>query len=166
MTETTTTAPARTTAPALDFKAALIAGLIAGAVFMMLEMALVATVGGGSPWGPPRMIAAIGMGRDVLPPPATFEIGMFVVAMLIHFALSIVLAIVFALIAGRLGLVPALIAGAVFGLALYGLHFYGMTSVFPWFAMARGGIAIFAHISFGVALAWSYKAFQNKVVRT
>ena len=37
----------------LDTKAAIGAGLIAGAVFMMLEMVLVGTLGGGSPWAPP-----------------------------------------------------------------------------------------------------------------
>jgi len=41
--------------------------IIAGLVFMALEMMLVPLLQGGSPWGPPRMIAAIGMGKEVLP---------------------------------------------------------------------------------------------------
>ncbi len=40
-------------------KAAILAGLIAEVVFMMLEMILVPVVMNGSPWGPPRLIAAI-----------------------------------------------------------------------------------------------------------
>jgi hypothetical protein len=40
-------------------KAAILAGLIAGVVFMMLEMILVPVFMNGSPWAPPRMIAAI-----------------------------------------------------------------------------------------------------------
>ena len=59
----------------LHWKAALWAGLMAGAVFVILEMLLVGTVGGDSPWAPPRMIAAIAMGPGVLPPPATFDMG-------------------------------------------------------------------------------------------
>jgi hypothetical protein len=42
---------------------------------MMLQMGLVA-LAGDSPWGPPRMIAAIVMGEGVLPPPATFDLMM------------------------------------------------------------------------------------------
>lgn len=37
----------------LDWKAAIWAGVIAGVVFMMLEMVLVGTIGGQSPWGRP-----------------------------------------------------------------------------------------------------------------
>ena len=107
------------------------------------------------------MIAAIGMGRDVLPPPATFDPVVFMVAMAIHFLLSIVLAVVFAQVAGRLSTPLAIAAGAAFGLAIYALHFYGFTSVFPWFAMARNGITIASHLAFGIALAWSYRAFSR-----
>ena len=46
---------------AISWKAAIWAGIIAGAVFMMLEMVLVGTVGGQSPWGPPRMIRPKGL---------------------------------------------------------------------------------------------------------
>ena len=60
-------------APGISAKAALWAAIIAGIVFMMLEMIMVPVFMGGSPWGPPRMIAAIGMGKGVLPPPATFD---------------------------------------------------------------------------------------------
>ena len=49
---------------------AIVGGLIAGLVFLTMEMILVATVGGGSLWGPPRMMGAILLGPEVLPPPA------------------------------------------------------------------------------------------------
>ncbi len=144
----------------LDLKAAVWAAIVAGVVFMMVEMILVATVGGGSPWGPPRMIGAIALGKDVLPPPATFDLGVFVVAMLIHFALSVVLGIVLGWIISRwrLGLMASIGAGAVFGLAVYLIHFYGFTVLFPWFAMARTPITVFAHVVFGVVLGWTYHA--------
>lgn len=144
----------------LDLKAAIWAAIVAGFVFMILEMLLVATVGGGSPWGPPRMIGAIALGRDVLPPPPTFDLGVFVVAMLVHFALSIVLGIILGWIISRwrLGLMASIGVGAVFGLAVYFVHFYGFTAIFPWFAMARTWITIFAHIVFGAVLGWTYHA--------
>jgi len=137
-------------------KAGALAGLIAGAVFMMMEMGLVA-MAGDSPWGPPRMIAAIVMGDGVLPPPATFDLMILMAAMAVHFMLSIVIGVVFALVARRFGLVMAVVAGAVVGLGLYVVNFYGFTAIFPWFAMARNTISIVSHIAFGVILGLSYR---------
>lgn len=148
----------------LDTKAALWAGIIAGVVFMMLEMVLVATVGGGSPWGPPRMIGAMALGRDVLPPPATFDATVFAVAMLIHFALSILLGLILGWMIGkwRLSLFASIAAGAVFGLIVYLVDFYGFTAIFPWFAMARTPITIVSHLAFGVVLGWAYHAIAGR----
>jgi hypothetical protein len=55
-----------------DWSAAVWAAVIAGVVFMMAEMLMVMFFMGQSPWGPPRMIAAMMMGTNVLPPPADF----------------------------------------------------------------------------------------------
>lgn len=145
----------------LNNRAVVMSGLIAGLVFLMLEMILVATLLDQSPWGPPRMIAAMVMGRGVLPPPASFDLVIVMVAMMVHFVLAIVLAFVFAVLFGarRWSLAIALLAGAVFGLVIYFINFYMMTALFPWFAMARNGVSMFAHVAFGVVLAWSYHAF-------
>lgn len=86
----------------VSYKAAIWAGLVAGLVFLVLEMTMVPLSGGGSPWGPPRMIAAIAMGPDVLPPPATFDLTILMVAAVIHFVLSIILAVMLAwIVRGR-----------------------------------------------------------------
>lgn len=141
-------------------KAGALAGLIAGAVFMMMEMGLVA-LSGDSPWAPPRMIAAIVMGEGVLPPPASFDLLVMMAAMAVHFMLSIVIGIGFAFIAKRFGWVIAVVVGALVGLALYAINFYGMTAIFPWFAMARNMISIVSHIAFGMVLGLSYKALTK-----
>lgn len=148
----------------LDLKAAVWAGLTAGFVFMALEMALVALVMGESPWAPPRMIAAIGLGDGVLPPPASFDPGIFAVAMAIHFALSILLAIVlgWGLSLLNAGIGASLVAGAIFGLVVYYVNFYGFTALFPWFAMARGPIGIFAHAVFGAVAGGVYWALASR----
>lgn len=150
------------TEPRINTSAALWAAIVAGAVFMMLEMIMVPVFMGGSPWGPPRMIAAIGIGKGVLPPPATFDVGIMMVAMLIHFGLSFILAFLFAFMArGRtIGMVTMM--GAIFGLVLYLVNFYGMTEVFPWFVMARGWIGIFAHIMYGTVLGLVYASISIK----
>ncbi|MGI8561871.1 MAG: hypothetical protein ACR2J7_10675 [Luteimonas sp.] len=149
---------------AISTKAVIWSGLIAGAVFMMLEMVMVPMFLGGSPWGPPRMIAAIAMGEGVLPPPATFDMTILLVAMVVHFVLSLVLAFIFAFIAkGRTAGSAALIGG-VFGLVVYLVMFYGMTAVFPWFEAARTWVTIFVHIVFGVLLGWVYASVAGRVV--
>ncbi len=150
--------------PAISTRAVIWSGLIAGAVFMMLEMLMVPMFLGGSPWGPPRMIAAIAMGEGVLPPPATFDMTIVLVAVVVHFVLSLVLAFIFAFIAkGRTAGSAALIGG-VFGLVVYLVSFYGMTAVFPWFEMARNWVSIFAHVMFGVVLGWVYASVAGRVV--
>lgn len=143
-----------------DLKAAVWAGVIAGIVFMMMEMILVATVGGGSLWGPPRMIGAMLLGKDVLPPPATFDFVVFMVAMMIHFVLSVLLGIILGWIISRwrLGLMASILVGALFGLVTYLVNFYGFTVIFPWFAMARTPITLVSHLAFGVVLGWAYHA--------
>jgi hypothetical protein len=148
------TAPA---GPAINWKAAIGSGLVAGLVFLVLEMMMVALVLGESPWGPPRMIAAIVLGKGVLPPPATFDFGIVIVAMIVHFILAIVYALIFAFAAQRLTTGVAVAAGGAFGLILYLVNFYGFTAVFPWFAMARNWVSVFAHTVFGLVLGWTYK---------
>ena len=148
----------------LDWKAAALAGIIAGLVFLMLEMALIALVQGQSPWGPPRMMAAIVMGDGVLPPPATFDFGIVMVAMMVHAVMSILLGVIFAWLhsALKMNLVTALVAGTVFGLAIYFVNFYAFTTLFPWFAMARGPIGIFSHAMFGLVLGLAYHSLARR----
>ncbi len=149
---------------ALDWKAAIWAGIVAGAVFMMLEMLLVQFFEPMSMWAPPRMIAAMVMGESILPPPDTFDAMALMVAMLIHFPLSVIFALILGWIISRwdLGLVTASIAGIAFGLVIYVVNFYGFTAVFPWFADARGWVAIFSHAMFGLVLGAVYQSLEKR----
>lgn len=133
-----------------------VAGLVAGLVFLVVEMMLVPTVGGGELWGPPRMMGAIALGSEVLPPPATFDAGIVMVGMMVHFGLSAILGVIFAVATRALKLSRGMTiaAGVVFGLAVYLVNFYGFTELFPWFAMARNAITVFAHLVFGGVIGW------------
>jgi uncharacterized membrane protein YagU involved in acid resistance len=142
------------------------AGLIAGVVFMMMEMLLVWLVQGQSPWGPPRMIAAMIMGEEVLPPPATFSFGIMMVAMMIHFMFSIIYGLIGAWIVHRFDMLAALGIGAVLGFAIYVVNFHIVVpAMFSWFVGARGGISILSHVVFGMALTGSYVALRHRHVR-
>lgn len=150
----------------LDWKAGILSGLIAGLVFMMLEMLMVWLIQGESPWGPPRMIAAMVLGRHVLPPPATFDIGVVMAAMMVHFVLAIIYGLIVGLIVhkvGRIGM--ALLVGAGFGLAIYLVNFYMIApAAFPWFSMARNWISLFSHVMFGIVTAGAYVGLRRKAL--
>jgi uncharacterized membrane protein YedE/YeeE len=78
--------------------------------------------------------------------------------MMIHFALSIAFGIVTAFIVRNLGTGAAIGVGIVLAMLLYAFVFYLMTPIWPWFANARNWVNIFAHVMFGAAVAWWYKA--------
>lgn len=141
----------------VGFKSVVFSGIVAGIVFLMAEMLMLAMTGQ-SPFGPPRMMAAMVMGREVLPPPATFEMGIMMAAMMVHLIISVIAAAVFGIIYKMFSrsLMIALILGAVYGLGFYFFAFYIMTGIWPWFEMARGTISIIGHILFGLALGATF----------
>lgn len=140
------------------------AGIIGGAVFMMAEMLMVWIFMGQSPWGPPRMIAAMLLGKEVLPPPATFAMVPMMVAMIIHFMLSIVYGLILGPSVRRMGMGAALLTGAVFGfVAVYLVNFYLIAPMlFPWFVEARNWVSLVAHVLFGMAVAGAYVMLRNR----
>lgn len=146
-----------------NVKDAVWAGIIASFIFLMLEMIMVPLFLEGSPWAPPRMMSAIVLGQEVVPPPAGFELGMFITAIIINLILSVVYTLVIAAVIHRLSLPIALVIGAIAGYVIYLANFYAFTEVFPWFANARNWVTVFAHISFGIAAAWSYKGLLTQL---
>jgi hypothetical protein len=143
---------------------------MAGVVFLVLELALATLIPGGSPWASPRMLASIILGRDVLHAPASFEAGIMVAALAMHFLLAIVFALILSLIMVRFSFDSsagmASLAGAMFGLAMYLLNFYGMTRLFPWFAEARNWVSVVSHLVFGVVVADTYMRLERKDVHS
>jgi len=150
----------------ISVTSAIWASLAAGLAFLALEMIMVPLFMGMSPWAPPRMIAAIAMGRDVLPPPDTFDFGIVGTAVVIHFVLSLIYAFIFAFVAKGRSTSSAMLLGAGFGLVLYVVNFYGFTAVFPWFADARNWVSVFAHLVYGVVLGGTYAACANRARTT
>jgi hypothetical protein len=154
----------------IDWRAGVYAGLIAGVVFLILEMIMVWLFMGESPWAPPRMIAAMVLGEGVLPmpdKPATFDFGVVMTAVIIHFVLSIIYGLIgAAIVANRMGYGGAIGLGALCGLAIYLINFYPVAAaLFPWFAMARNWISIFAHVMFGAVVGAVYVGLRRPAVR-
>lgn len=150
-----------------DWPAAALAGVVSGlvfVVFLVLDL-LAAMLMGASAWKPLTMIAAIMLGPDVLTQAATFKIGELVAAVVVHFALAVVFGLILATIMAPFhfdsSVGMASLVGAVFGLVLYWVNFYGMTAAFPWFAEARSWVTAIAHIVFGLVAADSYLKLER-----
>ncbi|WP_321800657.1 hypothetical protein [Burkholderia sp. BCC1988] len=146
------------------WRAAVIGGCVAGAVFLVVQVVAAAIIGHDA-WAPLRMIAAIYFGDDALAPSATVEVGTLLAALGVHFALSIVFALVLAVIIACFSLDSSIgmasVAGAVFGVLLYVVNYYGMTQLFPWFADARGWVSALDHIVFGLIVSDSYMRLER-----
>ena len=144
----------------VDWSAAVWAGVIAGAVFLVLNLVLTPLAFGGNAWVVIRLLASVVMGEGVLAPPATFDPVITLVALLIHFALSIVFALLLAIIIHRWGFITGVILGALFGLALYGINFYTLTLFFPWFFAMNSWVMIVSHVVFGAVAGGVYEGFE------
>lgn len=112
-------------------------------------------------WGPPRMMAAIYLGEGVLPPPATFDSGVLVAALLVHFPLSIIYAMFIGAIIRKTGKAEGFILGLLGGAVIYYVNFYVFTAFFPWFNGARNWVQVIIHLIFAVTAAMSYLAIRK-----
>ena len=146
--------------PNIHWRSAALAGVAAGVVATVAQIALWWAASEPLPailFRDARLSAAIIMGRQVLPPPATFDWSIMLVATLVHFALSIAYGLTLSVFISRLSTPLSLLAGAVFGLFLYAVNMYGFTFLYPWFAVARDWITATTHVVFGVVVVAIYK---------
>lgn len=143
----------------VDWRAAMWAGVISGIIFLGMNMTLTA-IYVSSPWVVVRLIASVVLGKTVLPPPATFDVAIFIVSLIVHLALSIGFACLLAIIIHRWGLIVGIFGGALFGLALYFINFYTFSFFFPWFFPMRSWIMVVSHMAFGALAGGIYEALE------
>jgi hypothetical protein len=147
--------------------AAIWSGILAGIIFLVLEVVLWPLAGLGPPGEPIRMIAAILLGPDVLS--AELGVGTFLAAMLVHFSLSTLYALGYAIFSHFLlrdrfrRFLPY--AHGVFGLLIYLVNFYGFVTLFPWFIEARHDISVLVHVVWGMILPGAYDARLTRLAR-
>ena len=144
----------------MDWRAAFIAGIISGAVLLLLVILAVPAVMGWNAWIVVRYIASIFMGQTILPPPAAFHLTALIIALITHTIISVGSAILLAFIIHRWGLLIGIIGGAVFGLCLYGINFFSLTYFFPWFFLIKGWPMMLSHVIFGAVAGGIYEALE------
>jgi hypothetical protein len=147
-----------------DWAAAAASGFVGGAILMVLELFWSTMPAGASPWSTSHRIAAIVLGSDTLQS-SDFSIGVVGVALITHYVLGIAFGMVLGAIVAPFHFDSsagmALAVGAVFGLILYLFNFYGMASLFPWFAGMRGWTTLLGHLIFGMATAVMYMKLER-----
>ncbi len=142
-----------------DWAAAAASGFVAGAVLMVLELLWTTNLMGVTPWTISHKVAAILMGPAVAQS-HEFSAAVVGVALVTHYVLGIVFGMILAAVMAPFHFDSspsmAVAVGAVFGLLLYLLNFYGLARVFPWFMDLRGWPTLIAHLIFGMSAAFMY----------
>ncbi len=157
--ELRTHAPRWTAQRRTDWAAAAVAGFVAGAVLMLLELVWATTTGTAGPWRISSLVAALVLGPGVLQASGP-SFGVLAVALITHYVLGVVFGLVLGFLIARLhyersaGMMQVL--GAAFGALLYFLNFHVMSQVFPWFVELRGWATFIAHLVFGMTASLLY----------
>lgn len=148
-----------------DWRAAVVAGLVAGAVLMVLDLAWSVFLTGDSPWRSSQMVAAILLGPEALEA-GDFSSLVVGVALVTHYLLGVAFALVLGTVVAGFhfddnpGMIEFI--GAAFGMLLYLVNFHGLSQLFPWFAQWRGWSAFIAHMVFGMTAATIYWQFARR----
>ena len=144
----------------VDWSAAIWAGIVAGGAFLLANLALTPMVYGGNAWVVLRYTASMVLGTEALPPPASADATVLLVALALHFALSIGYALLIAYIIHRGGLIGGILFGAALGLALYGINYYTFTLAFPWMFAMCNKVLLGTHIFYGALVGGIYEALE------
>lgn len=153
-----------------DWLAASVAGIVGGALVIVLEFFWSTMVLNESPWRPTHKIAAMIMGQGALEQMSLFSFGIVATALVLHFVLGAIMGMILgAIIApfhfdSSMGMLAAI--GLAFGIVAYVVNFYGMTAVFPWFASERGSGPLLANLLFGAVTAVTYGMLERRAQET
>jgi len=132
------------------FRVVFVSGLVAGAVYLALEMILAAMTSPGDMLAPPRMIAGILVGNDAPRHSESSVAFVLISALFVHFTLSVTYTgILFAFVQRIKSKTLVMLGGIAMGLVLYLINFYAFTEIFFWFESARNWMSLVGHLVFG-----------------
>lgn len=137
-----------------------VGGLVGGVVYFVFAIAITIYLGGvGAVETPLRQIAAVALGQQALSPEYDL-ITAVVTANVVHFALSAIYGAIFAVLMRNAAITSGkmlVVAGALYGLAIYGVNrALIFPAFFPWF-MANDPVvqSVLHALAFGAVIgAW------------
>ncbi len=158
------TNPPKNSLPPIDWLAILWAGLLSGLAMLILSIIL--------PWmilGDPlliiRLMASLLLGPQVIPLRSGLVPGIYLVALITHFSLSLFFTVLIVLVFHRWGMLVAFIGGAIFGLLIYIVNYFSFSTVFPWLRPYGNWMLLAANVLFGALAGTLYELFESPDIR-
>jgi hypothetical protein len=156
-----------TTVPRLrklvDWRAAFWAGMVAGTVFLLVNLFVVPELMHGRFWISVRLVASIVFGGHVLAPPATAHMGALAACVLVHYTLALAMAGVIAYVVHRGGLIGGILVGAALGTAFYFIDYYTLSYFFPQFFAMKHWSVLASHALFGAVAGGVYELLEDQI---
>lgn len=143
-----------------DWRAALLAGVIAGTCFLLVNMALTGWLLGNAQL-PLQLAAALLLGPGVLPPAEALGGDVLLTGLGTHFVLAMGFTCLIAFCLHRWGILVGVLGGSLFGLALYSINYYFVADFIPGFAALRSWPMALSHVVFGAAAGGFYETFER-----
>ena len=142
----------------ITWRAVLVSGLVAGTLFLLTDLVFAPRMTNVSAALTLRYFAALVLGSKVLTQTGT---SILIVGILVHYVLSLVFALVIALVVHRWGMAVGIIGGAILGVAIYGINLYTVTLLFPWFFAINSTVILLCHAIFGAVAGGVYEMFDH-----
>lgn len=134
------------------------AGLIAGTVFLLINLILSPLLLQIDPTIILRYFASLVMGPSAL---VSDNASFLLVGILTHYALSILFTFVISIVIHKWGLGVGIVGGAILGLSIYGINLYTGTLIFEWFYAIDSPLLIVSHIIFGAVAGGVYEMLDH-----
>jgi hypothetical protein len=145
---------------AQEFRQAINAGILAGIIFLVFAMIVFHVFTDNTLWAFPRITAAIVMGKNVLPPAASFDLGIVLVGVIVHLALCVIYSVFLALFIHLTNLPASVITGLIYGLMLYFISINLTGGLFNGLVQSGSWIYLLSTILFGGTCGFLFKEFQ------
>ena len=145
----------------VDWRAVFLAWLIAGTVYLVLDLMIVPAVTGGSFWISARLVASILLGPEVLAPPATADASVLVSALFALYGIALFITIIIALVVHRGGLWLGIFGGALLGVAFHAINYYSLSYFFPQFFALNTPAVVVSHALFGAVAGGLYELLES-----
>ncbi len=142
----------------VTWRAVLISGLAAGTLFLLTSVILAPVILKVDVALMLRYFAALVLGSKVLTQTGT---SILITGVIVHYVLSLVFALVIALVVHRWGMVVGIVGGALLGVAIYGINLYSVTLLFPWFFAINSTVILLSHAIFGAVAGGVYEMFDH-----
>jgi hypothetical protein len=133
----------------IQWSKALFAGLIAGAVLLVVPR--------GSPWSNLTFFSPVVMGRDVLEIAQSSLLGIWA----LHLVIAVMYGLIISALVAGLTQFRAVLTGGAIGLGLYAINF----AIVNWFLSAYRGNELsvaFTHVVFGLIAAGAYRGLLRR----